>query len=166
MGNYKELNNEKNSLFKKYKKYLKKAITGGIIAALALAVSPYILFHLNDLVAVKSISDTLFAGTVLGAGLLTGYGAIKSVVNGIKAKNTRREYEEKCEEADSLSEKQEYDLEKLNEKNKELSEKIVDSKDYYYDLKSEITKDEDIKLEKEDINNDVLDKQKTKKKVL
>lgn len=153
MNEYKEVIEKKEGLFAKYKKHLKKAIVGGVIAAATLIATPFALFYSSDL---------MFGICLIGSLALTTHGVVKAVSNGIKARRALKKYKETDENQDQLFAKQKDNIDDLKEKNNVLEEKLSNVKDDFKEIKNDLTKNKEKKEENTIENTKVKVKSKSK----
>ena len=136
MEDYKKNSRKQKSLLKKYSKYIKKAIIGGLITVVGVFVIPW--FGLgNAVVKAMPILERLIPAPYDAAATITVWssiitslvGTIKGAINGIKAHNTKVELKDAIDEEEDLVDSLSLELEKEKIKNKGQEEELTKLKE-------------------------------------
>lgn len=136
MEDYRKNSKKQKSLLKKYGKYIKKALIGGLIAVVGVFVIPG--FGLgNAIVKVLPFLERLIPApydaaatiTVWSSIITSSVGTIKGAVNGIKAHKTKNDLKDAIDEEEDLVDSLSLELEKEKIKNKSQEEELVKLKE-------------------------------------
>lgn len=136
MVDYRKNSKKQKLLLKKYGKYIKKALIGGLIAVVGVFVIPG--FGLgNAVVKAMPILEKIIPAPYDAAATITVWssiitslvGTIKGAVNGIKAHKTKNELKDAIEEEEDLVNSLSLELEKEKIKNKGLEEELTKLKE-------------------------------------